>query len=214
MKGKGAFITFEGPEGSGKTTLVAALAKYLQEHGYPVLTTREPGGTPIGDEIRSVLMGLKNTEMRPRTEILLFQASRSQLVEQVIKPHLEEGFVVISDRYADSTLAYQGYGYQEFSIDELKRLIAFATGGLTPDLTILLDVEIHQGLERRKNQGGWNRMDAYDCDFHQRVRNGFLSLAAADPTRWVVVDAGQSLEAVQEKIHQVALSRLERIDKA
>ena len=181
MKAKGKFITFEGPEGSGKTTQVALLAAFLSEQGYPVFTTREPGGTPIGDEIRSVLMGLKNTEMRPRTEILLFQASRSQLVEQVIRPRLEDGYLVLSDRYADSTLAYQGFGYQQFTIDEFKPLIAFATGGLTPDLTILLDVDVEKGLERRMNQGGWNRMDAYDCAFHQRVRTGFLKMAEADP---------------------------------
>jgi dTMP kinase len=208
VKVNGVFITVEGPEGSGKTTHVAALAEYLREQGYQVYTTREPGGTPIGDEIRSVLMGLKNTEMRPRTEILLFQASRSQLVEQVIRPRLSEGYLVVSDRYADSTLAYQGFGHQQFSIEELKPLIAFATGGLTPDLTLLLDVEIDKGLERRMNQGGWNRMDAYDCAFHQRVREGFLKLAQADPDRWVVVDAGRTLEEVQAEIRRVVINRL------
>jgi dTMP kinase len=205
---QGKLITFEGPEGSGKTTQVAALAKFLKTRGFPVFTTREPGGTPIGDEIRSVLMGLKNTEMRPRTEILLFQASRAQLVEQVIRPGLADGHVVLSDRYADSTLAYQGFGYQLFKIEELKLLIAFATGGLIPDLTILLDVDVQIGLARRMKEGGWNRMDAYDCLYHERVRQGFLSMAKENPARWVVIDAGQSLNKVQKEIRQVVLSRL------
>jgi dTMP kinase len=206
---RGKFITVEGPEGSGKTTHVAALAEYLRSRDYPVLTTREPGGTPIGDEIRSVLMGLKNTEMKPRTEILLFQASRAQLVEQVIQPHLEQGYVVISDRYADSTLAYQGYGYQQFSVDELRPLISFATGGLIPDLTVLLDIEVELGLERRMKQGGWNRLDAYDCSFHQQVRGGFLEMARADPNRWVIIDASRILEIVQADVRQAVLTCLE-----
>ncbi len=150
---KGIFITFEGPEGSGKTSQLAALADSLRQAGYPVLTTREPGGTPIGDQVRSVLMGLKNTEMQPRTEILLFQASRAQLVEQVILPHLADGYVVLCDRYANSTLAYQGYGYQKFTLEQLRPLIAFATGGLAPDLTLLLDVEVNVGLQRRMQDG-------------------------------------------------------------
>lgn len=205
---RGKFITFEGPEGSGKTSQIAALAEFLKSIRLPVLTTREPGGTPIGDEIRSVLMGLKNTDMRPRAEILLFQASRAQLVDQVIRPGLEEGRIILSDRYADSTLAYQGYGYQLFSVDELKPIIRFATGGLIPDLTLLLDVDIHVGLERRMKEGGWNRMDAYDCDFHQRVREGFIRLAENEPERWVTIDASQPFERVQEEIRVVILSAL------
>lgn len=205
---KGKFITFEGPEGSGKTTQVAELAAFLRKKDLAVTTTREPGGTPIGDEIRTVLMGLKNTEMRPRTEILLFQASRAQLVEQIIRPRLAEGNIVLSDRYADSTLAYQGYGYQLFSLDELRPLIAFATGGLVPDLTLLLDVDVRLGLERRMKEGGWTRMDAYDCAYHERVRHGFLEMAQAEPNRWVVIDANQSLEAVQIEIRAVVLERL------
>jgi dTMP kinase len=209
VKAKGKFITFEGPEGSGKTTHVAALAEYLKTCNYEVTATREPGGTSIGDEIRKVLMGLENTDMRPRTEILLFQASRAQLVEQVILPSLANGKIVLSDRYADSTLAYQGYGYQQFTIRELKPLIAFATSGLVPDMTLLLDVDIHTGLQRRKSQGGWTRMDAYDYNFHERVRQGFLEMAAADPDRWVIIDANQSWDTVQAEIRQVVISRQE-----
>lgn len=209
---QGKFITFEGPEGSGKTTQIAALAEFLSQKNIPVFTTREPGGTPIGDEIRSVLMGLKNTDMQPRTEILLFQASRAQLVEQVIRPKLAEGMTILSDRYADSTLAYQGFGYQLFTVEELKPLIAFATGGLIPDLTLLLDVDVQLGLERRMKEGGWNRMDAYDGSFHMRVRQGFLSMAQKDPDRWVVIDASQSFESVQLEIRRLVLNLLHGVN--
>lgn len=208
MGSKGIFITFEGPEGGGKTSQLAALAEFLRQSGYSVLVTREPGGTPIGDQVRSVLMGLKNTEMQPRTEILLFQASRAQLVEQVILPHLAEGYVVLCDRYADSTLAYQGYGYQKFGLEQLKPLIAFATGGLLPDLTLLLDVDIHEGLRRRMLDGDYNRLDVYECAFHERVRQGYLELASLEPGRWVTVDAGQPPEQVQAAIRQIVLLRL------
>jgi dTMP kinase len=208
VREKGFFITFEGPDGSGKTSQLAALADYLRQAGYPLLATREPGGTPIGDQVRSVLMGLKNTEMQPRTEILLFQASRAQLVEQVILPHLEQGFVVLCDRYADSTLAYQGYGYQKFTLEQLKPLIAFATGGLLPDLTLLLDVEANVGLQRRMQDGDYNRMDVYECAFYERVRQGYLEMARLEPERWVTVDAAQTSEQVQAAIRQVVLKRL------
>ena len=209
MGKKGIFITLEGPEGSGKTSQLAALADYLRQAGYPVLATREPGGTPIGDQMRSVLMGLKNTEMQPRTEILLFQASRAQLVEQVILPHLADGAVVLCDRYADSTLAYQGYGYQKFTLEQLKPLIAFATGGLLPDLTLLLDVEVNEGLRRRMQDGDCNRLDVYECAFHERVRQGYLEMARLEPQRWVTVDAGQPPEQVQAAIRQIVVQRLE-----
>jgi dTMP kinase len=126
----------------------------------------------------------------------------------VILPRLADGEIVLSDRYADSTLAYQGFGYQQFTIDELKPLIKFATGGLVPDLTLLLDVDIHEGLERRKSQGGWTRMDAYDCAFHERVRQGFLQMAADGPDRWTIVDASQPWGAVQTEIRRVVLKRL------
>jgi dTMP kinase len=208
---KGIFITFEGPDGSGKSSQLASLADYLRQAGYPVLATREPGGTAIGDQVRSVLMGLKNTEMQPRTEILLFQASRAQLVEQVIVPQLAAGSVVLCDRYADSTLAYQGYGYQKFTLEQLKPLIAFATGGLTPDLTLLLDVEVNEGLRRRMNDGDYNRLDVYECAFYERVRQGYLEMARLEPQRWVNVDAGQPPDQVQAAIRQIVLSRLKNV---
>jgi len=201
------FITFEGPEGSGKTRQAAALADFLRQQGYDVLLTREPGGTQIGDQIRAILSDLKNVSMRPRTETLLFQASRAQLVEEVIRPRLETGGLVLSDRYADSTLAYQGYGHC-FDLDELRALIRFATGGLSPDLTLLLDVEVETGLRRKMSGGEWNRLDAYDLEFHRRVRAGFLELARLEPHRWVLIDAGQPPDAVQAAVREVVMERL------
>jgi dTMP kinase len=202
------FITLEGPEGSGKTRQISLLADALIQHGYSILVTREPGGTPVGDQIRSVLFDLKNTDMRPRTEILLFQASRAQLVEQVIRPSLASGDIVLCDRYADSTLAYQGYGHQ-VDMDELESIVLFATGGLRPDLTLLLDVDIEVGLRRKLDASECNRLDAYDLGFHRRVRHGYLEMAQAEPGRWVVIDAGQPPEAVQAAILKVVLGRLQ-----
>ena len=201
------FITLEGPEGSGKTMQLPRLADYLRQRGYDVLITREPGGTSISEQIRTVLHNLENKEMNPRTEILLFEASRAQLVEQVIRPHLNKGGVVLSDRYADSTLAYQGYGHQ-IEIEPLKALVNFATGGLKPDLTILLDVDVEIGLRRKELKGEWNRLDAYNLDFHQRVRKGYLQLARDEPERWVIIDASQAPGAVQDEMRRVVSERL------
>ena len=201
------FITLEGPEGSGKTSQLPKLAEYLRKCGLDVLTTREPGGTSISEQIRTVLHNLENKEMNPRTEILLFQASRAQLVEQVIRPHLERGGVVLSDRYADSTLAYQGYGHQ-IAIEPLRVLVSFATGGLKPDLTILLDLDVQTGLRRKELKGEWNRLDAYDLDFHQRVRKGYFNLVKTEPERWEVIDASRSPAEVQEEMRRVISQRL------
>jgi dTMP kinase len=201
------FITFEGSEGCGKSSQVARLSVFLQQQGYDLLTTREPGGTPIGEQIRTVISNLQNTEMQQRTEILLFQASRAQLVEQVIRPHLAKGGVVLSDRYADSTLAYQGFGYQR-DLSPLRALIQFATGGLKPDLTLLLDVEVEVGLKRRLHGGEWNRLDALQLDFYQRVRNGYFQLMQEEPERWVLIDAMQPFETVQQAIRHVVVERL------
>jgi dTMP kinase len=202
------FITLEGPEGSGKTSQIPALSEYLQRQGYDVITTREPGGTPISDQIRGVLINMKNTDLTPRTEILLFLAARAQLVDQLIKPALLEGKVVLCDRYGDSTLAYQGYGHQP-DLELLKHLLAFATGGLKPDLTIFLDIDVERGLMRKKKVDEWNRLDAYEVAFHQRVRQGYHQLIAEEPERWVVVDASQPKEVVQQNLRQVILERLE-----
>ena len=203
------FITFEGPEGSGKSSQIVALTEYLCHSGYDVLTTREPGGTSISEQIRAVLMDLQNTDMQPRTEILLFQASRAQLVEQVLRPHLAKNGVVLCDRFADSTLAYQGYGYQ-LNLDQLRALIEFATGGLKPDLTLLLDLDVEVGLGRRAKGGEWNRLDALQMAFYRRVRTGYHELVQAEPQRWVVIDAEQPPDQVQAAIRKVVIERLER----
>jgi dTMP kinase len=201
------FITFEGPDGGGKTSQFKALAQELAQRGYPLLATREPGGTSIGDQVREVLLNLKNKEMHPRAEILLYQASRAQLVEQVIRPHLQQGGIVLCDRYADSTLAYQGYGHQ-VDLQQLRQVVNFATGGLKPDLTVLFDLDVETGLQRRASGGGWNRLDAYDLAFHQRVRQGYHELACQEPQRWVTIDAGQSYAAVQSAVRDLIYPRL------
>jgi dTMP kinase len=195
------FITFEGPEGSGKTTQVRLLAAWLTAAGHDVVTTREPGGTRIGDGIRSLLLDPAHVEMRPETEILLFSAARAQIVGQVIRPHLARGGVVLCDRFADSTLAYQGYGRQ-LDLGMLRQITAFATGALIPDLTICLDLPVERGLLRKRggDQAEWNRMEQEQIAFHERVRHGFLALAAAEPARWLVLDALQPIEALQRAI--------------
>src|SRR5512143_2620947 len=202
------FITLEGPEGSGKTSHLPALVQHLTEKGYAVFPTREPGGTSIGEQIREVIHDLKNVEMHPRTETLLYQAARAQIVEQVIKPRLKAGEIVISDRYYDSTIAYQGYGHQQ-DLEQVRALVKYATGGLDPDLTILLDVDVEAGL-RRKTQNGseWNRLDAYTLEFHQRVRRGYLEIVKAEPQRWVLIDAGREWRAVQQDLRRAVVERL------
>lgn len=201
------FITLEGPEGSGKSTQIKRLAKRLEAMGYPVITTREPGGTPIGDQIRQVLVRMENKELHPRTEILLFLAARAQLVEQLIKPALQDGKIILCDRYGDSTLAYQGYGHG-LDLEKLRQMLDFATDHLKPDLTILLDLDVKLGLMRKKAEDEWNRLDAYEVLFHERVREGYLNLAREEPNRWRIVDASQGIDAVQEDLLRIILDAL------
>lgn len=201
------FVTLEGPDGGGKSGQARQLVDHLLAQGHDVLMTREPGGTAIGDQVRRILMDLANTPMHPRTEILLFSASRAQLCHEVIWPHLQAGGVVVSDRFYDSTFAYQGYGHR-LDLEALRHITHFATGGLVPDLTLLLDLPAADGLTRRKKDGGWNRLDAYNLEFHDRVRQGYLAMAAADPRRWVTIDAGREPEMVQAEIRQVVEKRL------
>lgn len=201
------FITLEGPEGSGKSMQICDLAEFLRQQGRQVLTTREPGGTFIGDQIREVIMRMENTMMSPRAEILLFCAARAQIVEEVIRPNLEKGLVVISDRYADSTLAYQGYGHG-LDLAILRQILHFATGGLVPDLTLLLDVDVEVGLKRRRIGGGeWNRLDAQQLAFHQRVRQGYLKMASEEPDRWRIIDARRKPDQVQSDIRAAISSK-------
>lgn len=201
------FITFEGPEGGGKTTQAARLAEHLSAQGLDVLLSREPGGTAIGEQIRRVLFSLENNEMQPQTEFLLFSASRAQLVRDVIRPHLSAGGLVISDRFYDSSLAYQGYGHF-LDLDALRATTAFATSGLVPDLTLLLDLSVEEGLRRRHESGNWNRLDAYDLEFHHRVRNGYLEMVRANPERWVTIDADRPFDIVKAEIRRLVEARL------
>jgi dTMP kinase len=202
------FITLEGPEGSGKTSQIPDLVEYLRKKGYTVFPTREPGGTFIGEQIREVIHDLKNVEIHPRTETLLYQAARAQIVEQVIKPRLKAGEIVISDRYYDSTIAYQGYGHQQ-DLEQVRALVKYATGGLVPDLTVLLDVDVEVGLGRRKKNGvEWNRMDAHEIEFYQRVRAGYLKMVRQEPGRWVVIDTGREWQSIQEELRKVIEERL------
>ncbi len=201
------FITLEGPDGSGKTRQAILLSQRLGALDYDVLLTREPGGTDIGEQIRQVLTSLDNTTMHPRTEFLLFSASRAQHVFERIRPHLERGGIVICDRYFDASLAYQGYGHR-LDLDSLRAITSFATQELTPDLTILLDLPVERGLHRREQDGNWNRLDAYDLDFHRRVRQGYLALAKSQPERWVVIDGLQPVDQVHAEIKRAVEARL------
>ncbi|GAB4460385.1 MAG: dTMP kinase [Anaerolineae bacterium] len=200
------FITFEGPDGSGKSTQITLLAEHLQRQGFDVLQTREPGGTPIGDQIRRVLHDVNNTAMVSRAEVLLYSASRAQLVQQAILPHLAAGGAVICDRYADSTYAYQGYGRQ-LDFDTLKIITRFATQELKPDITFYLDLDVTEGLKRKQQAnhagtGELNRMDQLALEFYRRVREGYLEMARAEPERWLVIDAGGTVTDVQRQIRE------------
>ncbi|NLC13162.1 MAG: dTMP kinase [Chloroflexi bacterium] len=202
------FITFEGPEGSGKSTQLPRLAQFLEDSSLQVVKTREPGGTKIGDQIREVLVRMDNTELHPRTEILLFLAARAQLVEELIIPSLKQGKIILCDRYGDSTLAYQGYGHG-LDLETLRAMLQFATGGLKPDLTILLDVDVFTGLKRKKIKEEWNRLDAFELSFHERVRAGYKILAEQEPERWKIVDATQDPDQVQMEIRALVLDAID-----
>lgn len=209
----GFFVTLEGPEGSGKSTQARLLADYLHNCGVDVLLTREPGGTSIGDQIRAVLHSLANTSMTPAAEFLLYSAARAQIVSEVIRPALDAGKIVLSDRYADSSMAYQGYGRQ-IDLNLVKRVTEFVTGGLKPDLTFLIDVTVDQGLLRRKDGQArgeeWNRMDALSREFYERVRAGYLKMVQEEPDRWVCIDGSKEITEVQDDLRRRMDEALER----
>lgn len=207
----GLFVSFEGPEGSGKSTQIRLLYEALRERAVLVTCTREPGGTAIGEQIRSVLHDVRNTAMSPRAEVLLYSAARAQLVDQVIRPALERGEIVLSDRFAESTLAYQGYG-RGLDLDSLVSITDFATRGTRPDLVVYLDLDVEIGLSRklrdqREGRGELNRMDQQAIDFHRRVREGYLDMARRDPVRWLIIDATQSIEVIHRKITEQVIAR-------
>ena len=190
------FITFEGPEGGGKSTQCALLAKWLSENGERVVTTRQPGGDPVGKKLRAILLNRDEAQLTPEAELLLMMADRSQSVGSVIKPSLDAGCVVICDRYGDSSLAYQGFG-RGLPLELVETLNEFSTGGLWPELTLLLDIDPAAGLERQPER---TRMEDEGLDFHKRVHQGFLRIAAQHPDRVVRIDATGSVDEVAERI--------------
>jgi dTMP kinase len=196
------FVSFEGPEGAGKSTLIALVAAGLSSDGHRVVATREPGDGPVGKEIRQVL--LHGQALDPKAELFLFLADRAQHVADMIRPALKRGEVVLCDRYADSTIVYQGYG-RGLDIAGLREWNAFATDQLQPDLTLLLDLPVEAGLARIESK---DRMDGEPTEFHNRVRQGFLKEAGLAPDRWVVIDASQAPDAVAHVALSVIRERL------
>ncbi|MFZ0544131.1 MAG: dTMP kinase [Candidatus Promineifilaceae bacterium] len=205
------FITFEGSDGGGKSTQITLLSFYLRQEGYKVIATREPGGTTIGEQVRNTLHDVANKSMTATAEALLYSASRAQLVEEIIRPALASQHIVLCDRYADSTLAYQGYG-RGLDLNDLTRLNRLATGGLKPDLTFLFDIEIEAGLSRRSVGGvEMNRMDMQAVEFYRRVMDGYRELAHANPGRWVSIDAARPVEAIQNDLRRHIKQRLKNL---
>ena len=201
---RGWFITIEGPEGAGKTKQAARLEAWLTEAGVPVIRTREPGGTSLGEHLRDLLLSADSraTAIDPLADALLFNAARRQLVAEVIRPALDKGITVVCARFADSTLAYQGYG-AGLDLGTLRSLESVATDGLRPDLTVLLDVPVEVGLARKTEAVDQTRFETgFDVDFHRRVRAGFLALAAAEPVRFAVVDSSAPEDAVWSAVRQ------------
>lgn len=203
------FITLEGPEGSGKTTAVESAVQKLIEMGYQIVRTREPGGTPIAEEIRNVILDKANTNMDPRTEALLYAASRRQHLVEKVWPALKEGKIVICDRYLDSSLAYQG-GARNLGVDNILNINLFATENTWPDLTLLFDIDPEIGLARIASNANRevNRLDLEKIDFHKKVRQTFLDLAKRYPERYVIIDASLSREEVAKNTLEAILKRL------
>ncbi|HEY2595072.1 MAG TPA: dTMP kinase [Chloroflexota bacterium] len=201
------FITFEGTEGSGKSLQARLLAERLRAAGRVVLETREPGGTLLGLELRHILLERKELELTPRAEALLMNASRAQLVEKVIRPAIERGEIVVCDRFADSTLAYQGAG-RGLGMHQLAPVLAFATDGLRPDLTLLLDVPVEVGLARKRAQDQGNRFEAEALAFHARVRAAYRTLAAAEPDRWRCLEGVADVDHLADEIWDAVAGRM------
>jgi dTMP kinase len=212
----GPFIVLEGPDGAGKSVAVADLVSHLRGHGHRVTATREPGGTALGELVRRVLLDPGAVDRSPQADALLFSAARSQLVREVIQPALARGDVVVSDRFAPSTLAYQGYG-SGLDLELLTGLERMATGGLQPGLVVLLDVPVEVGLARRRGGSAaeltrFEDEARHDAAFHQRVREGYRRMAAADPDRWRIVDGSRSRTEVAADVRRAVTEFLARIE--
>jgi dTMP kinase len=203
------FITFEGIEGSGKSVQARLLVQRLRNNNVPVVQTREPGGTPLGDHVRELVLLRGELKTTPQAEALLMCTSRAQLVSDVIRPALTRGETVVCDRFSDSTLAYQGYG-RGLPIAQLEAVISFATAGLAPDMTILLELPVEDGLARKQAQPAvaWNRFESEAYEFHSRVRAGYHELARQNPSRWRCLDAQRSAEELAEDIWQIISAEL------
>jgi dTMP kinase len=204
---RGFFLTLEGPEGSGKSTQAQRLADTLTAGGRRCVVAREPGGTRLGEEVRRILLHSPDISPVPAADALLFCAARAQLAAEVIEPALERGEIVICDRFGDSTLAYQGYGSGQ-PLEDLRQLTRYAVGDLRPDLTVLIDLPVEQGLSRKLGGETTRFEERLDVDFHRRVREGFLALAEAEPARFTVIDGRQSADLVQAAILRAVQPRI------
>jgi len=203
------FITFEGTEGSGKSLQARLLVSRLAAHGVPVCATHEPGGTPLGDSVRQLVLLRDDLRVVARAEALLMCTSRAQLVEEVIRPALSRGEVVVCDRFADSTRVYQGAG-RGLDMQALSSVISFATAGLQPDMTVLLDLPVEVGLARKHTQqAGWNRFEAETLAFHSEVREGYHALAESEPRRWHCFDGVRPVDELAEDIWRAVAARME-----
>ncbi len=215
MTARGTFISFEGGEGAGKTTQINRLAEFLTMQGHKVVTTREPGGTPEAEAIRNLLVQRGELNWPPLSETLMMFAARAVHIEKVIKPALEEGKILICDRFSDSTYAYQGYG-RGLSIEKIKEIDSIVTGNLTPDLTFILDIDVNIGLARSNKRLAANkgyektedRFERMDTVFHEKLRSGFLEIGEKNKKRCVVINAAQSIDEIFSEIKQITQSRL------
>lgn len=205
----GILITFEGIEGTGKSTHAKLLYEYLQGRGFDVVLTGEPGGTQIGEKIRELLLSSEYKEVSPVTELLLYNASRVQHIQEVILPAMNKGAIVITDRFTDSTVAYQGYGrgIDLNIINSIKRIVA---AGLQPDITILLDLDVEVGLRRNRGINKTDRLELEDVEFHKRVRNGYLEIATKEPERIKLIDASKSIKQVHNRIIKIIMDFLKK----
>jgi dTMP kinase len=204
---RGFLLSFEGIEGCGKTTQLRRLARWLRSLGYLVVETREPGGSSISEQIRSVLLEVANRGMEPKCELLLYLASRAQHLADIIRPSMEKGAIVLCDRFMDATVAYQGVG-RGLGTSVVRRLNQFAAGGVVPNLTLLLDIQVPIGLERKRRAGGLDRLDLEREMFHESVRKGYLRIAKQDPRRVRVIDGSAPPDEVTRAVQGIVEARL------
>lgn len=205
----GLFISLEGPDGSGKTTQIQLLQEFLIERGYEVVLTREPGGTDISEQVRKIILDVNNEKMSNMTELLLYTAARAQLVDEIIRPALEAGKVVICDRFYDSSAVYQGIA-REMGVDMVYQLNEEALQGILPDITFLMDMDAEEGIQRKKKQATLDRLEKENLEFHQKVVEGYRSLAKRNSQRIKVLNATDSIDQIQKQMRQYLLRQIEK----